>query len=236
MSILKSLVLIDFDKKESIHLNIPGSTLELKNPASAPFELKGALDYIAPNMLHKMDSFKIQSYEGEIYYELLRCCWPLWHPGNGNPVNTSLSIHAIYLQDKSKGKWNFLDATHLKEYIIDQWRMIAEDSARSFDLEIEDYCKEFYFPKLRSDFAEIEVNGSKFMYSINGGLKPPFEETSLYTPISSNALIKLTFNISVDDCPLKSHPELNDLKHKIVTDYLKHVIIEPRPMTETAPA
>lgn len=237
MTSLNQFVLMDFDSKDSLFFKIPGAEISLKNPESGSREIRGQLRYSAPHMLKDIENPNLwEKLPCGIHYDLLRCSWPCWLPNYGHAISALLIAGALYIDNDSTSHWNLQSSDSLSEFIIWHWAYSSKKHAESIGVPYEMYCEDNYFPRELSDISKIQLNNRIWLYALDGFGTPKSEAVNFYTSISKNLILTLTFSVNVTDSRIPDFPELNNLKHKIITDYLKHVIIEPRPMTETVPA
>lgn len=236
MTLTDQFKFIDFDTKDSLTLETPGANISLKNPDSGSPELCGWLGYVAPKMLKDISN---SNFEETLpygkYFDLMHCSWPCWLPNHGNPISTSFTSGILFLNQDSQNTWNLTNKNDIKEFIVWEQEQISKKLAGLLNVPFDSYCKKYYFPKKQDDIHQISAGNLVWHYALYGGGDLQDETTTFYLILTNKSVLELHFNIGVTES-LKSHPELNNLKHKIVTDYLKHVIIEPRPMTETVPA
>lgn len=226
MSLMSELIVINHENSPNIELEIPDAVLTLKSPLRNANKPGGKIRYQAPEKREDLVRLDSRSTEYGEYFELLRCNWPCADQLANTVMITSLRIGAFKLNAAGTKQWNLNCDTDLRKFIVSDIERNEILLAQNLEMNFDEYCKDNYFPKATTDLNDYADENNKWLYAVSGTKSVQFESTLFCTTLSETAVLFTLFDIEILGAHLKSAPDLNEFKHFLVTEYLRHIKIE----------
>ncbi len=226
MSLKEALVTISHGEGDDIEILVPGFKLIFKSPVRDAMQPGGTLNFVASDGFDAVAPYLIEQTEFGKFVKIFDCSWPCYDNVAQTVLSVSVKAGIFILSEEASSQWNVL-SDELMEFLIKDFDAAERSVAETFGKEFEEYCKDNYFARLQSDFSDVHCARLKWKHSVSGSVNMDMESARFNLALSPESILYVSFSVSMLRDGYRNAPDLNEFKQYLVTEYLKHIRIEP---------
>ncbi len=227
MSLKGELVTISHEDGDDIEILVPGSKLIFKSSARDAMEPGGTLEFVASEGIDAVAPYLIEQSEFGKFTKIFSCKWPCYDNVAQTVLSVSVTAGIFMVDEECASQWNLLSDNGLIAFLISDFDAAERSVAQAFDKDFEEYCQDNYFAKQESDFSDVSCGNIKWKHSVSGSLSMDLESARFNLALPPKSVLYVSFSVSMLRDGYEDAPDLNEFKQHLVTEYLKHIRIEP---------